>query len=200
MTETTNARVRGRRTRHGFIRRLRRNEDGATALEFAFVAAPFLAFLLMTIEVAFVYGGTVSLEHALEKSSRKIRVGQPFGNLQEFKADVCGNVVLLSNCLNKLVVDVRTINGFGGADNQNVYGDYQDGSGDLQNGNQQYDTGAGGSVVLVNAFYKWDIIAQLPIFYRWTDGGGFTSPLANQSDGSRVMSATVAFKNEPFDN
>lgn len=50
MTETTNARVRGRRTRHGFIRRLRRNEDGATALEFAFVAAPFLAFLLMTIE------------------------------------------------------------------------------------------------------------------------------------------------------
>ncbi|MEL7543598.1 MAG: TadE family protein [Pseudomonadota bacterium] len=184
------------------LRRARRDEKGATAIEFAFVAAPFLAFLFMTIEVAFVYGGTVSLEHALEKSARKIRVGSAFSNMEDFRNDVCSHVVLLSNCQSKLIVDVRTLGTFGDAGDQDVFGDYTNNNGSLEqpdpNDPGQYDTGGGGTVVLVNAFYKWDLIAQLPIFFNFRDGGYAVSPLANQSDGTRVMSATVAFKNEPF--
>ncbi len=184
------------------LRRLKRNEEGSTAIEFAFVAAPFLAFLFMTIEVAFVYGGTVSLEHALEKTSRQIRVGAAFASLDDFKTEVCNHVVLLTNCQSKLVVDVRTLNNFGEAKTTDVFSSYQDGSGNFQPpgaGQGTYQPGQGSAVVLVNAFYKWDIIAQLPIVMNFEEKGKYPiSPLANQGDGSRIMSASVAFRNEPF--
>lgn len=192
------------RASHGssVLRRFRRNKEGATAIEFALVAAPFLAFLLQTIEVAFVYGGTVSLEHALEKSARKIRVGSALTSIDDFKNDICSHVVLLSDCSSKLIVDVRTIGSLGGASGgNNVMSGYTDAGGDLLDPGtspDQYDVGVGGSDIMVNVFYKWDIIAQLPIFLNWKDGGYAVSPLANQGDGSRVMSATVVFKNEPF--
>lgn len=188
--------------RRSIIRRLKRDESGVTAIEFAFVAIPFLAFLFMTIEVAFVYGGTVSLEHALEKSARKIRVGQAFDSLEDFREDVCGNVVLMSGCMNKLVVDVRTLDNLSDAGNEDVFSDYQDGDGNFEQPDDDdegnYNPGGGTSVVLINAFYKWDVIAQIPVFYNFKQGGGAISPLANQGDGSRIMSATVAFRNEPF--
>jgi len=192
------------RARRGsrFFKRLKRDEEGTTAIEFAFVAIPFLAFLFMTIEVAFVYGGTVSLEHALEKSARKIRVGQAYASLAEFRTDICSHVVMMANCNSKLVVDVRTLPNLGDAGGADVYGDYLDNGGNFTQpapGDPgTYQPGSGSSVVLVNIFYKWDIIAQLPIFFNFRNGGYAVSPLANQGDGSRVMSATVAFRNEPF--
>lgn len=197
-TDVKETRERGRRN---IIRRLKRDESGVTAIEFAFVAIPFLAFLFMTIEVAFVYGGTVSLEHALEKSARKIRVGQAFASLEDFRTDVCSHVVLMSNCNNKLVVDVRTLDNLSDAGNEDVFNDYQDGDGNFEqpdDGDGTYNPGGGTSVVLVNAFYKWDVIAQIPVFYNFNQGGGAISPLANQGDGTRILSATVAFRNEPF--
>ena len=184
------------------LRRLERDERGVTAIEFAFVAVPFLAFIFMTIEVAFVYGGTVSLEHALEQSARKIRVGQPFASLDEFRNDICSNVIMMGGCENQLVVDVRTVDSLSNAGNQDVLSAYQGADGNFQqpdaNDPGTYQPGSGSSVVLVNIFYKWDIIAQLPIFFNFRNGGASVSPLANQSDGSRLMSATMAFRNEPF--
>ncbi|MGI9406986.1 MAG: TadE/TadG family type IV pilus assembly protein [Hyphomicrobiaceae bacterium] len=183
------------------LRRLKRNERGTTAIEFAIVAVPFFAFIFQTIEVALVYGGTVSLEHALEKVARTIRVGNPASSSSDFRNQVCAEVVLLRDCQSKLIVDVRTLGGLGDASNTNVMNEYSTGgqlNGPGDPGNPgTYNTGAGGTVVLVNAFYKWDIVAQLPIFYNW-ESGNATSPLANQGDGSRVLSATVAFVNEPF--
>ena len=183
------------------LRRLRRNEEGATALEFAMVVAPFLMFIIQTIEVAFVYGGTVALEHALEQSARKIRVGTPMASITEFKNDVCSHVVLLSDCNGKLIVDVRTLGSLGGAGGVDVMSDYTDSGGALLDPGtspDQYDVGQGGSDIMVNVFYKWDIFAQLPFFINWQGTGAAVSPLANQADGSRVVSATVIFKNEPF--
>ncbi len=183
------------------LRRVRRNEEGATAIEFAMVIAPFLAFIFQTMEVALVYGGTVSLEHALEQSARKIRVGAPMATIAEFKDDVCSHVVLLSDCKSKLIVDVRTLASLGGAGGVDVMSSYTDGGGNLLDPGTsppQYDVGAGGSDVMVNVFYKWDIFAQLPFYFNWQGTGATVSPLANQADGSRVVSATVIFKNEPF--
>ena len=64
-------------------------------------------------------------------------------------------------------------------------------------GFEQFETGGAGSVVLVNVYYKWDVIGKIP--------GGFPAfnmkwGLANQTDGSRLLTAMAAFQNEPFDD
>jgi hypothetical protein len=51
-----------------------------------------------------------------------------------------------------------------------------------------FDPGNGGDVVVVRAFYEWNLIAKFP--------GG----LGNMPSGGRLLVATAAFRNEPFDN
>ena len=52
---------------------------------------------------------------------------------------------------------------------------------------EQYTPGIGGSVVLVEAYYKWPVILNF---------GGFS--LQNQPDGTRLLSGVRLFRNEPF--
>jgi len=62
----------------------------------------------------------------------------------------------------------------------------------LENGqlkqNYAFAPGNGGDVVIVRAFYIWDLTAKLP-------GIG----LGNMTNGNRLIVATTAFRNEPFD-
>jgi hypothetical protein len=54
--------------------------------------------------------------------------------------------------------------------------------------NFSYDPGVGGDVIVVRAFYPWDLPASLPEVIS----------LSNMQDKSRLLIATVAFRNEPF--
>ena len=52
---------------------------------------------------------------------------------------------------------------------------------------ETYEPGVGSSVVLVEAYYKWPTIVNLPMF-----------DLATMPDGTRLLSAVRVFRNEPF--
>ena len=54
----------------------------------------------------------------------------------------------------------------------------------------QYDPGGAGDIVVVRVFYEWDLIAELPNII----GLG----LGNMSNGNRLLTASAAFRNEPF--
>jgi len=172
--------------KRGILRRLRADNSGATAIEFGIVAAPFFALMLALIEVSLVFFANFTLENAVDQASRMIRTGQAqeqgFSEAQ-FKQAVCDNVSGVYDCMAGLKLDVRKFDDFGGIN----LPDPLDGDGELLN-NFGFDIGVGGNVVVVRAFYEWDLIANFP--------GG----LGNMPNGSRLLVATAAFRNEPFEN
>ena len=58
------------------LRAFARREDGAAAVEFAIVVAPFLAMLFAILETALVFFAGQTLETAVSDSARLILTGQ----------------------------------------------------------------------------------------------------------------------------
>jgi Flp pilus assembly pilin Flp len=82
------------------LRRLLRCEDGVAAVEFALVAAPFLALMFAIIETALVFFTGQYFETVVADSSRLIMTGQvqTQGLTQtQFINQICGKVVALFN-------------------------------------------------------------------------------------------------------
>ena len=98
----------------GFARR----DDGAAALEFAIVAAPFIALLLATVQTTLAFFAGQVLESAVADSSRAILTGSAQNaslSQSAFAAAVCAaSKTALFDC-SKLMVDVQTANSFGAA-------------------------------------------------------------------------------------
>lgn len=172
--------------KRGILQRLRADNSGATAIEFGIVAAPFFALMLALIEVSLVFFANFTLENAVDQASRMIRTGQAqeqgFSEAQ-FKQTVCDNVTGVYDCMAGLKLDVLKFDDFTGVN----LPDPLDGNGELRT-NFTFDMGVGGNVVIVRAFYEWSLIANFP--------GG----LGNMPGGGRLLVATAAFRNEPFDN
>jgi len=97
-------------------RRFIRQQDGATAVEFAMVAAPFLAMVFAIIETALVFFAGQALETAGADSARLIMTGQAQTqgyDQAKFKQAVCAKIYGLFDCTNGLYVDVKNYTTFG---------------------------------------------------------------------------------------
>jgi Flp pilus assembly protein TadG len=167
----------------GFARR----EDGAAALEFAIVAAPFIALVLATIQTAAAFFAGQLLESVATDASRMILTGSAQkGNMDQaaFNTAVCGKVQALFTC-SKLMVDVQTASSFGTASTAMPAMTY-DGSGNVTN-SWQYNPGNPGDIVVMRVMYPW------PVFL-----GPLGLSLSNQSNGTLLLMSTAAFKNEPY--
>jgi Flp pilus assembly protein TadG len=131
-------RARNRLTR--LAGRFSRAERGATAVEFALVAGPFVLLIFAVIDVG-----------------RTIRTGQvqtTGGTAATFKTAVCARMSWLgSGCNSALSVDVRT------------YADYT--TSNTSNSNttmpttMSWNPGVSGSIVLIRAYYSWPLITPL---------------------------------------
>jgi Flp pilus assembly protein TadG len=175
--------ARGSRT----LRRFCRDRSGASALEFALVAIPTILTLLAIFEVGIMYFATFNLESATAQGARLIRTGQAQSqnfDAGKFKTEVCKHVTAPITCAG-LRLDVRHYSSFGGAGSDLT--NPLDGNGNLKS-NFAYDPGVGGDVVVVRAFFEWPLVAKLPRAIS----------LANMQNGDRLLVATAAFRNEPF--
>lgn len=164
-----------------------RAREGSAAIEFGIVAVPFFALLFALIEVGLVFFANFTLENAVDQASRMIRTGQAQTagfSQSKFKNEICTHVYGLLDCANGLKIDVRKFDKFGNV----VLPEPLDENGKMKEG-FQYDPGKGGDIVVVRAFYEWDLIASIP-------GAG----LGNMANGSRLLEATAAFRNEPYDS
>lgn len=171
----------------GPLRRLVRHEDGAAAVEFAIVAAPFLALIFAIIETAIVFFAGQTLETAIADASRLILTGQAqqqnFDG-QAFKQAVCQRIFGLFDCQNGIKIDVRKYSSFGAGDLSKPL----DQQGNLLGGfGNNYEPGGPGEIVIVRAIYEWPVYVQLL---------GFN--LADMKNGKRLIMATAAFRNEPY--
>ncbi|EAQ37270.1 Flp pilus assembly protein TadG [Nitrobacter sp. Nb-311A] len=165
--------------------RFQGHKGGSAAVEFALVAPMFFALLFAIIETGLVFFASQSLETALQDSARTIMTGQAqIADLtkQSFKTNiVCKYAGILFDCENKIYVDVQSYpSGFGSVEISNpISGE------DFTN--TKYNPGGPGDIVVVRLFYKWPL---------YVTGLGYN--IANLSSGERLLSATAAFKNEPY--
>ena len=167
------------------VRRFCGDASGASALEFAIVAAPLVLLLLAVLQMAFVYFANFALESAVDRAARLVRTGQAQSlNAANFKTEICKQLSAPLSC-GALQLDVRSYPSF--ADASAGLTSPLDSSGNMKS-NFSYDSGNAGDVMVVRAFYPLDIGSLLPDEIS----------LSNMAGNNRLLVATAAFRNEPF--
>jgi Flp pilus assembly protein TadG len=167
------------------LRRFRRNRRGSAAVEFALVAPVFFALLFAIIETSIVFFAGQVLETVTQDSARMIMTGQAQNagySQAQFKTYVCGKISVLFDCVNGIYVDVKSYPGFSSIS----INDPIDASKNFVPPNN-YSAGGPGDIVVVRLFYQW------PLFVT---GLGYN--ISNLSGSKRLLSATAAFRNEPY--
>jgi Flp pilus assembly protein TadG len=167
------------------LRRFARRQDGAAAVEFALVAAPFLALTFAILETAMVFFAGQTLEAAAADSARLIMTGQAQNqNLTaaQFKTEVCNRIYGLFDCANGMTVDVKKYTSFSSINTAQPIT-----NGQLNTANMGYQPGDPGDIVVVSLYYKWPIYVSM-----------MGNTLANLNGGNRLLAATSVFRVEPY--
>lgn len=162
------------------------NDSGATAVEFALVAAPFLALIIALIQTFLVFFAQQLLESVVRQSSRLVMTGQVQGQQMTqaaFKQKVCDQVVIFFNC-SGFMVDVQVANSWSTANTAMPTLTF-DSKGAVTNV-WQFNPGDAGDIVVLRVMYVWPVVLG-PL--------GFN--LSNLSDGNRLIMSSAAFQNEP---
>ncbi len=161
---------------------------GSVAVEFSFIAMPFIMLFVGIIEVGLFFGTAVMLEGAAGDASRMIRTGQvqtsgdPVGT---FSDKLCEQANLFVDCgaLQYEVIPVPDGNFASVAAMTPTF----DVNGDLISAG--FDPGGSEDVIIIRVVYKYTFLTPLM--------GRLMESTANTNQ-SRLMS-TVVIKNEPFE-
>lgn len=173
----------------GFVR----DDKASTIAEFGFLALPFFTIVYAILETSLVFFAGQILESAVQDSSRLIRTGRAQTNnytAAQYKTAICNGLYGIFDCT-QLKVKVSVVNAFASA---TVVSPINPACSTTSTAAQcqwtlteSYDPGLGSSIVLVQAYYKWPTIVNLPYFN-----------LETQKGGTRLLSAVRVFRNEPF--
>lgn len=159
--------------------RFGRDERGATAIEFAFVA-PVLCFALLSLVEIGVLGMMSSgLDNAVAESSRRIRTGRTDGptSATSFEDQICANLGgNATDCRTRLVISVQKYSSFSSA-----------GGAISAPPNGAFDKGAAGDIIIVKADYNWPLMSPF-----------VASSYPHDGPMSITLGSRLAFKNEPF--
>lgn len=145
------------------------------------VAPLFFGLLFAIIEVAMIFFASQVLETVTQDSARMVMTGQAQGasySQDDFKKFVCSHANALFDCTNGIYVDVRSYpsTGFATVNLTPIVDPTQ----------VKWCPGKDSDVVVVRLFYQW------PLFVTKL---GFN--VANLPNGTRLLTATATFKNEP---
>lgn len=167
--------------------RWRSDHSGATAVEFAMIAAPFFLLLFAMIEVAAVFFTGTVLENAVLESARQIRTGHAQNSgmsASQFRTEICDRIAVIGNC-DRLLIDVEVFPNFGSIDQSSPIGE----DGNVSAGDMGFDPGSAGDIVLVRVFYRWSLMTP-----------NFGGALSNMNGNDRLITAVTVFRNEPFND
>lgn len=163
-----------------------RAQNGTAAVEFALVAAPFLALIFAILETALVFFAGQTLESAATDTARLIMTGQAQTanySQDDFKTAVCNRLAGgLFDCSNGVYVDVKTYTSFTAITSTPPIT-----NGQLDTSNMAYAPGKAGEIVVVRLYYQWPIYVSM-----------FSDNLSNLNGNKRLLVATSVFRNEPF--
>ena len=171
--------------RPGFLARFAGARRGATAVEFALVAVPFLALVFAIFDLGMMFLVSTTMESSAQDQARTLRTGQfqtSGGTAASYKSAICANLGwLTSDCNANLYVDVRTFPAFG-----QVAGPWPVTNGAIDPSKLTFQATSACSIVLARAFYNWTLIAP------------DLSGVAHMNGNKVLLSAAASFRNEPF--
>lgn len=181
------ARLMRAHTRSSLLRRMRRDSrKGSAAIEFAMIAPIFFLLIFGIIETGVLFLAGNVLQHAADDAARLVRTGQvqtEHLSATDFRNKICAEIAPVMQCGTDLQVDVRSFSDFAAANFPTPLNN----SGELDPNLNKFQPGNAGDVVLLRTFYTWNVVTPL------------LSPfLTNMTGGKRLLSATAAFRNEPF--
>lgn len=165
--------------------RFGRTGEGATAVEFALIAPPFLGTLIAILEVTIFLFAQQVLQNGAVAAGRLFMTGQAQGTTEsQFQNQVCPTVSALFNC-SSLMVNVQAYTDFSSADPSEPVLTFN-GQGQVTN-TWSYSPGTPGQVMVVQLIYQWPIV-----------GGPLGYVLSNLGNGHTEMMGISAFRVEPY--
>lgn len=196
--ETAGAhRVPGRRALLTFLR----SRDGASAVEFAIVAMPFLALVGATLEAGITYFAQEILQQAVTDAGRQIYTGQFQANntgvtdsttlLNNFRTAMCmpgGKPrVTIFPCANVRISITKAASFSSATPVQATATDPKTGVSNWNAGFASYTCARASDVVVIQA------AVDMPVFFPLLGAAKATLP-----NGRRVLQAAAVFQVEPF--
>jgi Flp pilus assembly protein TadG len=176
------------------LSRFWKGDEAATAVEFGFVGIPFFYLLCVIFETGLILFTEYTLENGTAQAARLIRTGQAQTagmSAAQFKSIICDKVVFL-DCESKLYVDVRKYPDF---ESVSAPGSITtDGGGNSEISDEisvdaQFDMGGPEDIVVARVYYDWKLFVP---------GIPGMSGMATLKNSRRLLSASFAFKNEPY--
>jgi Flp pilus assembly protein TadG len=160
------------------LSRFRRDDRGATAIEFALVSPILIFALLSIVEICVLGMMTMGVNAAVQEASRRIRTGRAdaAASAQGFKDQICGHLTgSLSQCRDRMTISVARYTRF--SDANTAIAAAPDGA---------FNKGGPGDIIIVKVNYSWPMLTPV---LRDVERDGPTHV---------IIPARVAFKNEPF--
>jgi Flp pilus assembly protein TadG len=196
----TSAMAKSMQSARRFGLRLRRDQDGATAVEFGLIALPFFALLLGTLGVCQLFFWIFTAENAVWTASRDMRTGafqtassgSPYAGLSgdalktAFRQQICKLTVNSSDCFSNSVVLVQSTN-LGGTINQPQCTTSTNSLTSDTDAMAAFSAGATSSQVMVTLCYAWGFGGKLPFL-----------PVPKLSNGAYLIQASAVFVTEPY--
>jgi Flp pilus assembly protein TadG len=186
--------------------RFKRDDQGATAVEFAMVSVPFLGLLFAIFETAFVFFTNEGLEAATSDAARYIMTGQAAAGNYTSATDFRDRVIcsptsprvrILPTFIDctQLLVDVSTAGttgstSFTSADMSKSF---------YSNPTTKYCIGAPGDIVIVRVVYPMPAFLTILTIQSLGKIVASNDGLTNYGGGMKhMLMGTAAFRNEPF--
>lgn len=177
------------------VRRFRRDADGATAIEFAMLAAPFFVLLFAIVESSLIFFAGQMLESSVDNVGRLIRTGQLDNTMteQEFKDAVCNeaSLILGAGCTG-LEIDLQTAATFDALGEPPVP---DDGDNSVDFSTYTFTQPCPEEIVMVTVSYEWPIFTYFVSdnIYRNVSGSE-----GNSAFRKILLNAIAVFRTEPY--
>lgn len=187
----------------GGLREFVSARDGTAAIEFALLAIPYFMIIFAILETFVAFIGEQVVSNAVDTLSRQIRTGQITAantTQQQFRQAFCNQISVLITCSaaelatpTNLYLDVKTYATFAAVPTTIPRVSSSDPYSDLNTTGFSFTPGGSGSINMVRAYYRWQIIVDLLRPYLTN---------IHPSDGSMpstyLIVATGAFQNEAY--
>jgi len=166
------------------IRRMKEDEDGVTAIEFALLGFPFFMLLMAIVESSLLFFSGQVLESAVDDVSRKIRTGQLAQNMteDELRTEICDASAVLFTCTD-INIDMQVVATF------DDLGDMPEPKAGAIDPDDFNFTAAGPrQIVMVTVATEWPVYTNYLQQY-----------LSNLNSGNALLTAVAVFRTEPYD-
>jgi len=173
--------------------RVRRDESGAAAVEFAVIAPVFFFLMFVIAETALVFIAEQVMDNSVFETARLIRTGQVQGSgmsKEDFTDEVCDRASVFIDCSGAdFYINVESHPdcpaaepcGFAALDASPPVDD----EGEFEEVTV-FDFGEANDIVVVRVYYKWPISTMFSLL---------ATPGMN---GKRLIGSFTAFRNEPY--